>query len=223
MIRNFCLFDSLDTLENDRVIVNAQTKCNVPQALAEGIIKSDTDPDQVAIAMKQSSDYMDKVWIHHESSGMSIQIHVESGDVTFQHERVLMLKLGRTYKNRYPVVELKEHEFSHQPYFIKKNFDNYQNMWAPDRPIIKHGVELYQQNFEISNRDKVRGRRLEYYNRGPINWKIACAKIITDHVKVLTISRKCEVHVEYRHDWRDCAGALINKTSDNDRDCLYQI
>lgn len=218
MNRFFCLLDTVDTLVDDRVVINAQTKCNIPQALAEGIIKNDSEPDQLAKAMRQSSDYMEILWIYHKNQNISIEMHVESGDVEFKHGPD-----DRMYHNTQSSISLKEHQFNHQPKLMKIKFDEYQEKESPDSIITRPSVKLYQQKFEISNRDKVRGVRLEYYQRSCINWKISCAKIVTDHVKVTTSSRKCEMHVEYNHDWRNCAGALIMKSTENKRDHLHQI
>ena len=213
------MIDSCNSLTNDRLVVNVQTKCNIPQALAEGLIKDVDDPK----AQKQSSDYMEKAWIYHKRNGISIVMDVEDGSVAYLHEKTADTEQNKVLLDRWPVVELKEHEFSHNPLYCKQHVDQFQLMWSPDRPEIDHNIETFQQRFIISNRDQVSGKRLEYYQRSPINWNIMVSKVITDHVKVSTVSRKCELHIEYRHDWTVCNGALVKKSTDNKLDHFFHI
>lgn len=217
------MVDSVDTLPDDRVVINVSTECSIPQALAEGIIKDENNPKDRRKALKPSSDYMNKIWIHQQQSNITVVIHVESGTVQYLHQTCTEHPEGQTYNMPEQSVELKEHEFSHLPWHAKHNLDVFQHMWTPERPTIDQHVKLYQQQFIISNRSTVKGARLKYYERGPINWNIRVVKLITEHVVVSTVSRKCELHVDYKHAWEQCRGALINKSPENQIDSIDQI
>ena len=224
MYRYFCMIDSVDTIQDTRVVVNVRTKCNIPQALAEGIIKNAEDPDDLKKAMKQSSDYMEIIWYQQTNPYVELTIDVESGDTNVwldQNHTIDQTNLTDVH----PIIHLKEHEFSHKPMHVKRLIDRQQEMFAPDRPFDLGPVKIYLQRFNISNRDveSLPAKRKEYYNRTPINWDIMVAKAVTDTIDITTVSRKCELLINYKHAWQSCRGALINKSAENQIESLKQI
>lgn len=224
MNRYFCMLDSVDTLSDQHVVLNVQTKCNIPQALAEGIIQDASDAVQLKKAMKQSSDYMEIIWYRQTNPYIELTIDVESGETNVwldQNNKSDQTNLQDTH----PTIHLKEHEFSHKPMQAKLLIDRQQEMLAPDRPYDLGAVKMYLQRFNISNRDNpsLPDKRKEYYNRTPINWNIMVAKAVTDTIDITTVSRKCELMINYKHAWQSCRGALINKSAENQIESLEQI
>lgn len=217
------MLDSVDTLDDTRVVVNVRTVCNIPQALAEGIIKDAQDPSDLKKAMKQSSDYMDVVWYKQTNPDVHFLIHVESGDLHFPDDKSLFRPGGRWYRNQSKATHIREHQFSHDPINAKRDLDKHMSIWSPDQVIDRDGVKIYQKHFEISNRDKVPSARQQYYDRGPINWDIRVSKAVTDLVSLITVSRKCELHVDYTKNWKHCQGALIRQSDQNRLDTIDQI
>lgn len=223
MYRYFCMLDSVDTLQDRRVVVNVRTVCNIPQALAEGIIKDAEDPDDLKKAMKQSSDYMDVVWCKQTNPDVFFTMHVETGDVCFPEETSIFRPKGRFYHNDSAAMLIREHEFSHDPVNAKRDLDKHMNLWCSDQVIVKDDVKVYQKRFEISNKETVPPARQEYYKRGPINWDIQVSKTVTDLINISTVSRKCELYVDYMEDWKCCQGALIKQSDQNRLESIDQI
>ena len=217
MHRYFCMLDTVDTLPDDnRLVINARTVVNLPQAIAEGIVKDPGDPKEIEKALKQSSDYMELIWMKLLKPDVELTINVETGDVDVYSPKVSQ------YKDRFTPVELKEHQFSHPPFNAKCLLDQHQQMWFPDRPVhVSDDLQVYQQRFHITNINTSFGiapEREQYYAREDINWDIMAAKIVTPVVDVVTVSRKCEVLVNYTKDWKKCAGALIKQHPENQLD-----
>ena len=223
MYRYFCMLDSMDTLTDNRLTINVQTVCNIPQALAEGIIKDANDPDDYKKAMKQSSDYMDVVWVKQTNPHVHFIMHVESGAVHFPGEKTIFSPRGKIYKQHDEITPIREHEFSHDPVNAKRQLDKHMKIWCPDQVINKNHVSVYQKHFEISNRHSVPPARQEYYNRGPINWDINVSKVVTNLASIVTVSRKCELYVDYSNNWKQCQGALIHQSDKNQLDSIDQI
>jgi len=217
------MIDSVDTLTDNRLVINVRTKCNVPQALAEGIIKDVDDPNDMKKAMKQSSDYMDVVWFKQTNPYVHLIMHVENGDVHFPDDKSIIRPNGRWYHHDEASVPIREHEFSHEPVNAKKQLDTHMNIWCPEHVIKRDHVCVYQRHFEISNRETVPPARQEYYNRSPINWDIRVSKVVTDLASVVTSSRKCELHVDYNNNWKKCQGALIRQSDQNRLESIDQI
>lgn len=223
MYRYFCMLDSVNTLNDRRVVINVRTKCNVPQALAEGIIKDASDPDDLKKAMKQSSDYMDVVWCKQTNPDVHFTMNVETGNVYFPSDVSLFRPMGRCFYNKLPPIMIREHEFSHDPVNAKRDLNKHIDIWNP-KQMIKHAqTKIYQQRFIISNRDNVPITRQQYYKRGPINWDIHVSKVITDLVKITTVSRKCELYVDYSKEWKNCQGALIRQSDQNKIQSIDQL
>lgn len=213
MHRYFCMFDTIDTLPGDnRLVINARTTVNLPQAIAEGIVADPGDPKEIEKALVQSADYLDTIWLKMLKPDIEIFIHIESGDVE------VLSPVVEKYTDRFPSVKLKEHQFNHPPVHARCMLDQHQELWMADRPVHLDDVDLYQQRFEIYNRDEnfnLPEERVKYYAREEINWNIMVTKIIIPHMNIITISRKCELLLDFQKDWKKCAGAVVRESVEN--------
>lgn len=207
------MFDTVDTLPGEnRLVINARTKINLPQAIAEGIVEDAGDPKEIEKALVQSADYLETVWVKMLKPDIEMFIHIESGDIE------VLSPVVEKYTDRFPSVKLKEHQFNHPPVHAKCLMDQHQELWMADRPVHLDDIHLYQQRFEIFNRTSeynLPEQRIEYYNREEINWNIMVTKIIIPFMKIVTISRKCELLLDFQKDWKKCAGAVVRQHAEN--------
>lgn len=199
MSRCFCLVDTFDTLEN-RVIINIATRNNIEQAIAENLCPKLTHEQRVEKALKPSSDYTDKIWVHQQNTQIDYVMHVESGDIEF---------VDQTFTNTSPWQEIKEHEF-------KKSH----NDWINNDHVNKHNMVSFSQNrYRISNTES----RVEYYARHVINREIMSLRTKIPGFTILCDSRKCLLSMSTSHTWKQWSGAMIEKSPDNRREHLRHI
>ena len=199
----------LDTGDNrsSRLIINAQTKTNVPQAIAENLCPNLTHEERVAHASRPSSDYLDIIWVKQIKPNFEYSIHIESGVVRFGN--------GDTY-TPHEQVHMKEHEWSHKQHGLAR--DMICESKAFDIPVVHRGpFEIATTNINISNvhLDTQPAGRAEYYNRSTINHQLKCTMVDHPLVTIHTCSRKCDVRFEFHASWSGCTGALIEKSDDN--------
>lgn len=199
MSRYFCLIDTLDTL-NNRVIINIATRNNIEQAIAENLCPKLTHEQRVAQALKPSSDYVDKIWVHQQNTVVDYVMHVESASIEFADQ---------TFTNTSPWTELKEHEF-------KKSHIN----WISNDHVNNHNMVSFSQNrYRITNTQS----RAEYYARHVINREIMSLRTKIPGFMIWCDSRKCQINMSTSHVWKQWTGAMIEKSTHNTRDRLRRI
>ena len=199
----------LDTgdIRSSRLIINVQTKTNIPQAIAEKLCPNLTHEERVAHASRPSSDYLDIIWVKQIKPQFEYSIHIESGVVKFGN--------GDTYAPC-EEIHMKEHEWSHKQHGLAR--DMIGGSGAFDIPVVHRGpFEITTANINISNvhlNTQPTGRR-EYYNRSVINHQLKCTMVHHSLVTIHTCSRKCDVRFDFHAGWNGCTGALIEQSDDN--------
>lgn len=202
-------FNMLDTGDTgaSRLIINAQTKTNVHQAVAEKLCPDLTHEQRVVQASKPSSDYLDIIWVKQIKPGFEYSIDIESGVVRFGNGDVY------TPDNE---LHIKEHEWSHNMHGLRR--DMICESEAFELPVKRRGpFEIVTVSVNISNRDldSLSAIRKEYYNRSTINHQLKCTMIRHPVVTLHTCSRKCDVRFDLHTGWIGCSGALIERSDDN--------
>lgn len=209
--RHFCMLDTINVLSN-RLIVNVQTRCNVQQAVAENLCPNLTHEQRVKHASKPSSDYIDLIWMK-QFQVFECVISIESGKIEFDD--------GSCYHPD-QTIHMKEHQFNNRPDGVRHNLLKHKDAW--DMNVSKHGqLDILTKHIHISNIDDVPPARQEYYKRSSINHEITCTMITHPDITIHTCSRKCDLQVDFVHDWVNCTGALIQQSDLNRRDHLKHV
>ena len=208
------MLDTGDT-RSFRLIINVQTKTNVPQAIAEKLCTNLTHEERVVHASRPSSDYLDIIWVKQIKPQFEYSIHIESGVVKFGN--------GDTY-TPCKEIHMKEHEWSHNQHGLTHDMISGSKLW--DIPVVQRGsFKLISANINISNvhLDTQPDGRREYYNRSTINHQLKCTMVHHPLVTLHTCSRKCDVRFDLHASWLGCTGALIEKSDDNQIPSLRYI
>lgn len=209
--RFFCMLDTLDVLPN-RIIINTQTKINIPQAIAENLCPKLTHEQRVEHANRASSDYMEMVWIK-QPGKFQCTINIETGEIRFTD--------GSTYTPD-QTIYMKEHQFSHYRSGARWNLLRCCDKWEMN--YHERGpIKLMSKNIHINNITNVPPARQEYYARSPINHQIKCTMLQHPSFTIHTCSRKCDLRVDVACNWRECVGALVAESDDNAREHLHHV
>ena len=209
--RFFCMFDTLDVMPK-RLVINVQTKTNIPQAIAENLCPDLTPEQRVAHASRPSSDYMELVWIK-QHGGFQCTINIETGEIQFAN--------GDKYTPD-QTISMKEHEFNHQQHGARWNLLSECDTW--DMNYHKRGpIKLVSKRIHINNTTQVPPVRQQYYARSPINHKIICTMLQHPNITIHTCSRKCDLRVDVACDWRKGVGALVAESDNNTREHLRHV
>lgn len=200
------MLDTGDT-RSSRLVINVQTKTNIPQAVAENLCPKLTHEERVAYASRPSSDYLDIIWVKQIKPHFEYSIHIETGVIKFGN--------GDTFAPD-KLLCMKEHEWSHKQHGLKH--DMIEMSEAFDIPVVQRGsFEIATASINISNvhLDTQPAGRREYYNRSTINHQLKCTMIRHPLVTIHTCSRKCDVRFDFHTNWLGCTGALIQESNDN--------
>jgi len=205
------MFDTLDVMSN-RLVVNVQTKTNIPQAIAENLCANLTHEQRVKHASRPSSDYMELVWVKLHGI-FQCTINIETGEILFGN--------GTKYAPD-QTISMKEHQFNHPQHGARWNLLSECDTW--DMNYHNRGpIKLMSKNIHINNTTQMPQDRQQYYARSSINHQIVCTILRHPHVTIHTCSRKCDLRVDVACDWRNSAGALVAESDDNVRDNLTHV
>ena len=211
MNRYFCMLDTCDTL-SQRVVINIETQINVDQAIAENLCPKLTTEQRIEHAKKEHADYIKRVWVR-QYGGFQCNIHVESGEFRF----------GPSHSHGPDqTIYMKEHEFSHQDHGLHRRLMRGCDKWDMNFHI-KGDIQYMAKNIHINNIKNVPPVRQQYYNRSPINHQLVCTMLKHSSYSIYTCSRKCDLHIEFEHDWQECVGALVSQSNDNQREHLRHV
>lgn len=203
MARHFCMIDTLDTHEY-RWVINISTRTNMEQVIAEGLFSDQPPEIREQLAARDSSDYIDRVWVWQDSPETQFMIHVESGNIRF-------LQPEQLFRPDATSMQLKEFEY-------RQMYD----MFMDSEIMHTHQhVDLVQRRFSITNTHT----REEYYNRHAHNRHMVVTKTrVHDRFTIKTSSRHCACDVQVLNaDWSTYTGALIHESPHNRRDHLRHV
>lgn len=203
MARHFCMIDTGDT-HDYRWVVNIATCANMDQVIAQDLFKGKTPEEREELALRDSSDFIDRVWVWQDKPYVEYIIHVETGRIKFVSPK-------RQFLPDKHWVDIKEHEF-------KQMYGMFMNSEIMN---THQHVDLVQRKFRITNTHA----RPEFYDRHVRNRDIHVTKTrVSDRFTVKTSSRHCACDVDVLNvDWSTYTGALIKQSDDNCRDQLQHV
>jgi hypothetical protein len=219
---NIAFYNLLDTknTRDIRTIINLETIPMLDQFAAQG--HDATRKEWVEEKLSEPKwNYSHRIWVKQfppDGSSLECIMNIIDGSIEYNNKKYFFIQDPIEVEEKNRLLD----NFLIQ-FMLEHNFGS--DFFLDD---VNKKLSVTRRNLYIANRhDKVQPKtdcNTNLYDQSEINWNIILSRItFLDIITIITFSRAARFKIVFRHDWKNCKGALVKESNENKLHDFFEI